>query len=81
LNDDLEVQLGTNPFDPDTDGDGYSDGLEVQLGLDPRSPDSRPEALSIYTAVELEFITLTKRQYQLESSTDLKFWSPYGPVF
>ena len=30
-----ESQYGTNPNDPDTDGDGLSDGWEVQNGLNP----------------------------------------------
>jgi hypothetical protein len=65
----------------DTDGDGYPDDLEVRLGTDPNNAASRPEALSIYAAVDLEFATLTNRQYQLEFSTHLDSWSPYGPAF
>lgn len=35
-----ECTLGTDPSDPDTDGDGWSDGDEVdQLGSDPLDPD------------------------------------------
>ncbi|NBP29479.1 MAG: hypothetical protein EBV23_07855, partial [Flavobacteriia bacterium] len=30
--------LGTNPNNPDTDGDGYSDGQEVTLGSSPFDP-------------------------------------------
>ena len=30
-----EIQLGTNPQNPDTDGDGYSDHTEVTDGTDP----------------------------------------------
>jgi hypothetical protein len=81
LTDEQEFQLGTNPNNPDTDGDGYNDGLEVSLGTDPKSADSQPEALTIYSAVELEFATLTNRQYQLEFSTNLSSWTPYGSVF
>ena len=29
---------GTNPVNPDTDGDGYADGAEVEKGYDPRGP-------------------------------------------
>ena len=51
-----EVQLGTNPYDPnsrperrgpatgvDTDGDGYSDDEEIRKGTDPRDPQSHPD--------------------------------------
>ncbi len=31
LDDELEADLGTDPYDPDTDGDGLWDGLEVGL--------------------------------------------------
>jgi len=30
-----ETALGTDPFDPDTDGDGLRDGFEVDYGFDP----------------------------------------------
>jgi hypothetical protein len=32
----------TDPFDPDTDGDGYDDGEEVENGSDPLDPTSTP---------------------------------------
>ena len=35
LSDDLELQLGTDPNNPDTDGDGYPDGVEVANGFNP----------------------------------------------
>ncbi len=35
LPDDVEATLGTNPNNPDTDGDGISDGMEVTNGSDP----------------------------------------------
>jgi len=51
-----EVQLGTNPYDPnsrpqrrgpttgvDTDGDGYPDDEEIRKGTDPRDPQSHPD--------------------------------------
>ncbi|MBU0645969.1 thrombospondin type 3 repeat-containing protein [Patescibacteria group bacterium] len=31
----LEAGLGTDPRNPDTDGDGFSDGQEVQGGYNP----------------------------------------------
>ncbi|MBM2820907.1 MAG: hypothetical protein HW405_667 [Candidatus Berkelbacteria bacterium] len=35
LSDDLEKIYGTNPNNPDTDGDGFKDGDEVQKGYNP----------------------------------------------
>lgn len=35
LRDELELQLGTDPNNPDTDGDGYTDGEEVANGYNP----------------------------------------------
>ncbi|MEI7425418.1 MAG: hypothetical protein WCK16_00635 [Candidatus Moraniibacteriota bacterium] len=35
LSDEEEKIYGTNPANPDTDGDGYSDGTEVRSGYDP----------------------------------------------
>src|SRR5262249_48606781 len=37
--DGLELKLGTNPLNPDTDGDGIPDGVEIKLGLNPLVPD------------------------------------------
>lgn len=50
LNDDVEIALGTDPFDPDTDDDGLNDGTEVDMdngeGLpDPLNPDSDGDTL------------------------------------
>jgi len=38
LSDEEEKIYGTNPFNRDTDGDGYSDGAEVKSGYDPLKP-------------------------------------------
>lgn len=35
LTDDVEIALGTDPFNEDSDGDGIPDGWEVWHGLDP----------------------------------------------
>ncbi len=38
-----EVNIyGTDPYNPDSDGDGYSDGSEVYYGSDPLNADSYP---------------------------------------
>jgi hypothetical protein len=39
-----EEELGTDPNNPDTDGDGYSDFLEWYAETDPLDPDSNPRA-------------------------------------
>ncbi|MCX6353400.1 MAG: lamin tail domain-containing protein [Candidatus Aureabacteria bacterium] len=48
-NDDLsnadEATLGTNPLDPDTDRDGYTDGSEVKAHTDPMNASSRPKVV------------------------------------
>ncbi len=38
LPDNIEKLYGTDPHNPDTDGDGYSDGHEVQNGYNPNGP-------------------------------------------
>lgn len=38
LNDEMEAFYGTDPNNPDTDGDGHSDGEEVAGGYDPLLP-------------------------------------------
>jgi hypothetical protein len=40
LPDYIEEQLGTDPFDDDSDDDGMSDGAEVQFGTDPLVDDA-----------------------------------------
>lgn len=38
LPDHEEIRLGTNLFNPDTDGDGFLDGVEYKTGYDPLKP-------------------------------------------
>jgi len=38
----LEDQWGTDPDDPDSDGDGHLDGAEVDAGADPMDSDDHP---------------------------------------
>ena len=42
---DEENTLGTDPFDPDTDGDGASDGDELTFGTDPLRQDTDGDGL------------------------------------
>jgi len=44
LDDDLEDQLGTDPFDADTDADGWHDLAELVDGTDPCDPKDFPHA-------------------------------------
>ena len=48
-----EYDLGTNPLDPDTDHDSWSDGAEVSWGTDPLNPGSWPSgSITVYKVVE-----------------------------
>lgn len=83
LNDFREArELGTNPRAADTDGDGFADGTEVAVGTDPKDGSESPDGhLTAYFAVELEFYTLSGKNYQLQQSTDLQTWTDVGAVF
>jgi len=37
------TNTGTDPLDPDTDNDGFSDGVEVRPGSDPNNAGSVPQ--------------------------------------
>ena len=39
ISDDVETQIGTDPYDPDSDADGMNDGDEVKAGRDPTKSD------------------------------------------
>jgi alpha-tubulin suppressor-like RCC1 family protein len=44
-----ELEIGTDPLNPDTNGDGIPDGLEVQMGLSPTNPDMDGDGLDNWT--------------------------------
>ena len=47
LSDRYELEIGTDPYNPDTDGDGLSDGEEVlKRGTDPLNPDTDYDMLT-----------------------------------
>jgi len=59
LDDDVETNTGTfvdandtgtDPNNPDTDGDGYLDGIEVFVGTDPNDPFDFPTGLPLHSA-------------------------------
>lgn len=41
LSDEQEAYYMTDPFNPDTDGDGYSDGIEIQHDYSPHAGEAR----------------------------------------
>jgi YD repeat-containing protein len=47
LNNGDELLYGTDPFNPDSDGDSYLDGIEVTAGSDPLDPASTPYTLGL----------------------------------
>lgn len=49
-----ELELGTDPFNPDTDGDGLTDYEEVRIyGTDPLNPDTDYDGLTDYEEVRI----------------------------
>jgi hypothetical protein len=79
----------TNPNNIDTDSDNYSDFAEVAADKNPLDPKSNPAGLiNAYTALEIEFYPQKGKNYQVQTSPDLKSWSvldrvisPSNPVF
>lgn len=47
-----EIELGTDPADPDTDGDGINDGRELELGTDPLESDTDGDGLDDGAEIE-----------------------------
>ena len=45
LDNETELQLGTDPANPDTDGDGLLDGAEITAGTDPLDDDTDDDGL------------------------------------
>ena len=41
-----EINIGTDPFNPDTDGDGVYDGQEVSIGTNPLLVDTDDDGVS-----------------------------------
>lgn len=53
LSDYYEINVsGTDPNNPDSDGDKISDGEEVRAGLDPLSADDDPQAITVTVTTE-----------------------------
>lgn len=75
---------GTDPDNPDSDGDGWQDGDEVALGTSPLDGnDAPPFALSAAITMQgagrvdrliLSFPASSTKTYSIEASADLKTW-------
>ena len=67
-----------NLLRPDSDGDGFKAGAEIASSHVAFNTNDYPALnLSIYTAIELEFITQTGGKYQLQASPDLNTWTNF----
>ena len=76
LSDEEEKSLGTDPYNKDTDGDGYLDGYEVQTGHAPLDPlDAPPLVAEARTAIEFTFSSTIGKTYRIEDSPDMANWS------
>ena len=71
LPDELETSIGTDPFDPDTDGDGLEDGTEhLRLpASDPLSPDTDGDGLCD-GPVELESVCVAGEDLSADGFLD-----------
>jgi hypothetical protein len=75
----LMTRTHTFPSFADSDQDGFNDGAEIRSGHNPLDPDDvPPRALSIFTAIELEFPTRAGLVYQLQTSPDFTNWTNLG---
>ena len=78
----------TDPFDPDTDGDGKDDGWEVENGFDPTVPDSYNDSDGdgISDAQELAWGTnpfsadtdSDSKDGNFEDGTEIAYWQSLG---
>jgi hypothetical protein len=78
-----ENDTGTDPNNPDTDGDGWNDGDEVRLGFSPVSAASTPRFAITFSVsprfggveqVTLSFPTKSGKSYRIEESADMRRW-------
>ncbi len=52
----LEFGYPTDPFNADTDGDGYDDKVESDSGSDPNNPESYPGSMSQFVLIDFDSI-------------------------
>lgn len=51
-----EYTYNTNPWNPDSDGDGFDDGFEVTKGTDPTDPKDHP--VRIWLIILISFLSI-----------------------
>jgi hypothetical protein len=91
LTDDVETNTGvyvspsdtgTDPNNPDTDGDGFSDGDEVNQGTDPNNPDDHPQPTIVTNKVCGDGIVDIPNDGNINEQCDPNDLTPEGePVF
>jgi hypothetical protein len=69
LHDALEIELGTDPYNPDSDGDGYDDNTEYVFGTDPLDDQDYPPEDLFYLVLPYGG---DPQVQQLNFSTDIK---------
>lgn len=78
LLDTLEATLGTDPDNPDTDGDGQNDAIEYLAGTSPLDASETFKVTSIQQngeAVSLSWPSKEGNSYEVETSQDLVTWT------
>ena len=78
LDDDLEADLGTDPYAADTDGDGYDDMAELLADSDPNDPKDRPIGNSVIVAGQAAGKIPTQQKYLPLPSLYVKSSGPTG---
>lgn len=68
LDNEQEMEIGTDPNNADTDGDGLNDGSEVKLGLDPNDWDTDNDKLT--DGAELGLSGQSTDGHNVDSDTD-----------
>ncbi|MEE3177490.1 MAG: hypothetical protein VX269_09070 [Verrucomicrobiota bacterium] len=74
-----EEDTGTDPDNPDTDEDGWTDGAEVKLNTSPFDDRSRPKfqvqgGINDLNQFSLLFPVVSGNSYSIEGSGDLRDW-------
>lgn len=74
-----EEDTGTDPDNPDTDEDGWTDGAEVKLNTSPFDDRSRPKfqvqgEINNLNQFNLLFPVVSGNSYSIEGSGDLRDW-------
>ncbi|UJG41078.1 MAG: hypothetical protein K9W45_01130 [Candidatus Heimdallarchaeum aukensis] len=76
LSDDSETLIyQTDPLDPDTDDDAYTDGDEIETGTDPLDPLSYPKSYSSIFSENFETGILDENNWSLYSSNNVGEWT------